>query len=503
MRCIPTFLLLLSAIMVARPQAAMRLFPATGGPGVPGDAPLRISFDQPVTFSRKGKLTVYDAETGKAVYTVDFSQIPGTTTGSGWPFQRTVGGDPLNVQPLILLEREAYIALPPRSLVSGKTYYVTLGAGALIEGGGLPNKAISDDTTWRFSILALPAGARSGYVVAADGSGDFCTLQGALDFVPVGNKTTVTLVVKPGKYPELIRSTGKNNINIVGTDRKSCIITYANNDAFNSGTSNRALARIFGNDIRLENLTFMNSTPQGGTQAEALFLRGERCLILNCNFSSYQDTLLLEGRVFLSGCGVAGAVDYIWGTGIAFFQTCTFTSNADGYIVQARNQKDAGGYVFLSCSLLASGTTKTSYLARDGNGDFPDGQVIWIDTRMGPQIPAVGWLLRAAGGSNPGFAEYKSMDLSGKPIEIGGRSGFSRQLSAAEADRFRNPANVLGGKDKWDPRAAVSTAVHAGRKRRFPASTDFRLFPASGFDLLGRSNPPMPPEGRIEVIAVP
>ena len=476
---------LLLTFMFALPKAEMRLFPAPSGPDVPVDAPLRIVFDQTETPTQSGLLTVYEAGTGKAVFVLDIARIPKVAAGTGWPFQRTVGGENLNILPLVMLEKEAYIALPPHTLASGRSYYVTLDAGVFKDANGLANPAVSGASAWRFSTRSLPAAARSGYSVAADGSGDFCTLQGALDFLPAGNQNAVTLSIKPGSYPELVRSIGKNRISVVGTDRKSCLITYANNNAFNAGTSQRAMARIFGDDIRLENITFANATPQGGSQAEALFIRGERCVVSHCAFISFQDTMLLDGRVYLIGCEVTGAVDYIWGYGIAFFQSCTLKSNADGYILQARNPKDSGGYVFIDCTLLASGNTKNSYLARDGNGQFPDGQAIWIDTHMGAHIPKTGWLLQGAGGSNPGFAEYHSLDLAEKPIDVGGRSQFSRQLTAVEADFFRNPVHVLGGTDNWDPRPTTSSAYRAKVNRRVSATSPVQYLSASKYNILG------------------
>lgn len=484
MAAIRVSILLSLGLAIAEPRAAMGLFPDSGGLAIPADAPLRLRFDQAFTFARKGSLTVYDAGTRKPVFALDLAVIPKVATASGWPYRRNMGGDMINVHPLILLEREAYIALPRGTLAPGKAYYVELAAGAFVQAGAGANAALTGPDAWRFTTRSVPAAGRSAYAIAADGTGDFCTVQGALDFLPSGNDAWVTLSIAPGTYPEAIRSIGKNRIRLIGADKERCIIRYANNETFNSGSTYRSLARIFGDDILLRNLTLVNDTPKGGTQAEALFLRGQRCVIANCAFVSYQDTLLLEGRVFLSECEIVGAVDYVWGTGIAFFDRCTLTSNSDGYIVQARNDKGAGGYVFNACTLLAIGTAR-SWLARDGEGRFPDGQVLWIDTRMGAHIQAAGWLLKAAGGTTPGFAEYRSLDLEGELVSIAGRSWFSRQLTAAEAARYRDPRNVLGGGDQWDPRAATPSAIRAEGKRALIGQGRLRSYRNTGYDIRG------------------
>ena len=492
-------LLFLLSLMAVEPRAAMSLFPTSGGPAIPADAPLRLRFDQAVTFARKGALTVFAADTRKAVFTLDFGLIPKAAAATGWPYRRNVGGDMINIHPVILSEREAYIALPRGILAPGKAYYLDLAAGAFVEADGRANAALSGPDAWRFTTHPNPVPGRSAYAIAADGTGDFCTLQGALDFLPSGNNTPVTLSVAPGTYPESIRSIGKHRIRIAGADKDRCVVRYANNEAFNSGSTYRSLARIFGNDILLHNLTFVNDTPNGGTQAEALFLRGERCVIAGCAFISFQDTMLLEGRVFLSECAITGAVDYVWGTGIAFFDRCTLTSNSDGYIVQARNEKGAGGYVFNACTLIATGNAR-SWLARDGEGRFPDGQVLWIDTRMGAHIQPAGWLLKAPGGTNPGFAEYRSLDSAGNPISLAGRSAFARQLTAAEAGRFRDPSNVLGGKDQWDPRAAAPSGTRVVRKHGFADKGRLRSYGKPAYDLRGARLPAGQGHGRASAL---
>ena len=58
-----------------------------------------------------------------------------------------------------------------------------------------------------------------------------------------------------------------------------------------------------------------------------------------------------------------------------------------------------------------------------------------------------------AGGSGTSmlrFWEYKSVDPSGNPINVGSRITGSRQLTDAQAAMMRDPTVVLGG---WQPPA--------------------------------------------------
>jgi pectin methylesterase-like acyl-CoA thioesterase len=257
----------------------------------------------------------------------------------------------------------------------------------------------------------------------------------------------------------------------------------ANNDTQNPGTSARPLARLFGDDLALRDLTFVNETPQGGMQAEALFLRGQRCIVRHCVFHSFQDTMLLEGRAYLADCRIEGAVDYIWGQGIAFFRNCALFADADGYTVEARNPGGKRGYVFVGCALTAAAGVKSSYLARDQAGAFPDGDVRYIDCAMGPHVPRAGWLVQAVAGATPGFAEYGSTDLQGKPLDLSGRAAFSRVMTASEADGLRKAANVVGGSDGWDPEKATALAPPARSQAAFaPRRAALR----ARFDVNGR-----------------
>ena len=225
---------------------------------------------------------------------------------------------------------------------------------------------------------------------------------------------------------------------------------------------------LFGDEWALRDLTFVNDTPQGGSQAEALFFRGQRCAIRNCLFRSFQDTMLLEGRAYLADCRIEGAVDYIWGQGIAFFRNCALYSNADGYIVESRNPKGQRGYVFVGCTLTAASGVKSSYLARDQAGEYPDGDVRYIDCVMGPHVPKAGWLVQTAAGATPNFAEYGSKDPQGKPLDLSGRAAYSRVMSAAEADGLRKAVSVVGGNDGWDPEKTTGLAPRRTGRRQAP-----------------------------------
>ncbi len=304
------------------------------------------------------------------------------------------------------------------------------------------------------ALLAARAGAKD-FVVAADGSGDFKTVQAAVDAAPVDSATRTTILVRRGTYAELVVvPREKKNLTLRGEDRRGTVIAATNNAKLNTG-GRRELVSVAADDFILENLTLHNLTPKGGTQAEAIRVRADRVILRGCEFKSFQDTLRLDGRVYVRDCYVEGDVDYVWGGGTVYFDRCTFHSLNNGYLVQSRNDEAHDGYVFVDCTLTGAPHLERYVLARIEPGRFPHSHVAFIDCKIGSFLSPVGWLLdKAPGAETVGpadgvrFWEYRSTDLAGKPLDVSARLPVSRQISAAEAARMRDVGQVLGG---WVP----------------------------------------------------
>ncbi|HET7288596.1 MAG TPA: pectinesterase family protein, partial [Pyrinomonadaceae bacterium] len=139
------------------------------------------------------------------------------------------------------------------------------------------------------------ADVRADIVVAADGSGDFKTVQQALDHVPENNNRTVVIRIKPGVYHEQIRvSAGKSHITFRGEDPLKTILTFKLS-AQQAGNTRLAFSTfVNADDFRAENVTFENSFGTG-SQAVALFVDADRATFRNCRFLGWQDTLFVNG----------------------------------------------------------------------------------------------------------------------------------------------------------------------------------------------------------------
>jgi pectin methylesterase-like acyl-CoA thioesterase len=201
----------------------------------------------------------------------------------------------------------------------------------------------------------------------------------------------------------------------------------------------------------IDTLTIHNLTPQGGSQAEALRMEScDKCIVRNANIESLQDTLLWSGRIYASNCYIAGNVDFVWGTGAAYFDACEIhTVGQAGAIVQARNPASTYGYVFVDSNITADSTVKGQVLARIDVSQYPASHVAYINCTMTSAISPAGWTI--TGGTDTSslrFWEYESVDSSGNPIDVSQRVTGSTQISSSVAASMRDAGTVLAG---WQP----------------------------------------------------
>jgi pectin methylesterase-like acyl-CoA thioesterase len=422
------------------------MFPRPGGTNLCPDPTLRITFSAAPTIGTAGKIQVFNAaQPATAVAVVDV----GATT-----FTKTVGGMVFNTQrPVYLDGNTAVIVLPVATLGFNQTFYVTVDSGA-IRGPGGAAFSVTGTTTWRFTTAAAAPTNRTAINVAADGSAPYCSVQGAIDFVPANNTAATTITIAAGTYHEIVYFTKKSNVTLIGASRTGTMIAATNNNTMNPSTRGRALVGIDSSTgVNVRNLTIINQTPQGGSQAEALRMETcDMCIVRDATVISLQDTLLWDGRIYANNVLIEGNVDYVWGGGAAYFVNSEIrTIGRSGPIVQARNPATSYGYVFVDSKITADAGLTGGVLARIDVGVYPASHVAYINCQMTPEIAAVGWQLTAGTDvSQLRFWEYQSVDANGNLINTGSRLNGSKQLTAAQAAMMRDPSVVLAG---WTPPA--------------------------------------------------
>jgi pectin methylesterase-like acyl-CoA thioesterase len=425
------------------PGGVTSLFPPPNGQGLCPDPPLRITFSGAPTIGTSGSIRVLTSG-GSAVTSVDVGASSYSITRGGMTF---------TIQRPVYVDGNAVVVYLPAGLGYGQTYYVNVDSGAIKAPGGA-SLAITDSTTWRFSTAAAAPTNRAALGVALDGSGPFCSVQGAIDLVPASNTSAVTITIATGIYHEIVYFKSKSNVTFMGQDRNGTVIEGTNNNNLNPSTKGRAL---FGadssNTVSFRNLTIKNQTPQGGSQAEALRLEGcDKCVVRDATIISLQDTLLWSGRIYANNCLIEGNVDFVWGTGAVYFVSSEIrTIGRSGPIVQARNGSSTYGYVFVDSKLTSDAGLTGGVLARIDAGVYPASHVAYINCSMTNEITAAGWQLTAGTATSAlRFWEYQSVDASGNPIDVSKRLAGSMQLSSSQAAMMRDPTVVLAG---WQPPA--------------------------------------------------
>jgi hypothetical protein len=439
-----------ASLLVVSVMYATSISPWRGFSDLCADAPLTIDFDQAPKLGKTGRLRVFNSA-GTVVDTIDAGASPQT---------RLIGGTPFVYSPILISGRRALIALH-QTLPYGDTYSVGIEPGVFTDAGGAPYAGL-EAAQWSFRTRSVaPPAASPALRVAADGSGDFCTVQAAIDAVPANNTQPVTITVAPGVYNEIVYvAAGKPLITVRGQDRDGSVIQYPNNNNANPSTVGRPLFGVDAPDFTLENITLINTTPKGGSQAEAFRGNAQRILLNRVTLKSYQDTLLLQGGGFVTGSYIEGDVDFMWGTGPVFLQYSEMKAlSSGGMYTQIRNGRGQNGYVFWRDLLTGGEGVSGVFLSRVDPGVYPVSQAAFLECAIGPHVAPAGWQINnATTAPTIQFWEYANTTLDGARLDVSQRAPYSRQLTADEAATWSNPANVLGG---WVPNTVNVTTVKA------------------------------------------
>jgi pectin methylesterase-like acyl-CoA thioesterase len=442
---VAAFLLGFAVFSAQGELAVVQLNPPPGATNICSDTQLQLTFNGPVRLAGAGRLSVIRTDNHKVVDVLDLA-------AGGYTNQ--FGTKLLRYEPIRIEGSNVTVQLRAHVLDAGTNtaFSVVLDAGLFKSADGGISAAVTNGQ-WQFTTrVPMPKG-RFRLEVAPDSRGDFCTLQGAVDYIPEDNYTPFEIYIHNGTYDGVAYlGPGRNRVRIVGEDREKTILAGRNNDRLNPGRMMRPFVSVDSDDVTVENLTLQNTTPYRGSQAEALRMAGQRCVVRNCNFYSFQDTLLLNGRIYVSNCYIEGDVDFIWGHGVIFFEDCELKAMHDGYYVTSRNPADQFGFVFSKCKLTAAPGVKKNWLARIGTDRFPGSAVAFLSCRMGEHIPAAGWQVTGNDQAGLRFYEFQSTALDGKPLDVSQRHPASRQITAAEAAELADPNKVLAARDTWKPK---------------------------------------------------
>jgi pectinesterase len=219
--------------------------------------------------------------------------------------------------------------------------------------------------------------------------------------------TLITLYLAKGIYKEKLHIY-HHHLKIVGENMSETIITYddysykMHEDGLLYNTFRTSSVTIFGDHVHLENLTISNDAGSGFTigQAVALSLYGNHTIVHSCILNGHQDTLFIgplpddlveryEGFLMPSQlhtrplihhfyqCVIKGDVDFIFGSGTAYFHACHIISTGKGFICAPSTKEDNPyGFVFYQ-STIENRSSDEIILARPWRNH---GSTIFIDS---------------------------------------------------------------------------------------------------------------------------
>jgi pectinesterase len=302
--------------------------------------------------------------------------------------------------------------------------------------------------------------------VAKDNSGDFNSIQQAVDSIPAG--TPETIYIKKGIYKERVE-VRKNNISFVGESTDDTIITesyYARMimpDGSKRGTFRSYTFFVYADNFTATNLTFENAAGFGDEfgQAIAVYAEGDNITFRNCKILGHQDTLFtgplpmkekqpggftgptIDGirRVvhqLYEDCYIAGEIDFIFGSATAYFKNCTlFALNRNQeinayYTAPSTYEGQAFGYVFESCTFTGNCPPKSVALSRPWR---IYAKTVLLNCNYSDQIIDEGFTdwNKPESHETVYYAEYNGHGEGFKPEK---RAAYVHQLNESEAARY-------------------------------------------------------------------
>ncbi len=309
-------------------------------------------------------------------------------------------------------------------------------------------------------------GPRPDVIVAADGSGQYQSIQEAVSAAPMRTGLADprwVIFVKAGTYRERVYvQRERGNIALVGAGAEKTVLTYDLNanlpgpDGKIIGTFRTPALQVDGDGFVAENLTIANGAGPVG-QALALRVDGDRVVFRHCRFLGWQDTILVNrGRQYFADCYIEGHVDFIFGGATAYFDRCQIHCLRDGFITAASTpEKQPYGFVFSDCRITGADGVKT-WLGRPWRNYA---QTVFVRTAMSEVVRPEGWnnWNKPEAEQTTHYAEFESSGPGASPTS---RVTWAKKAGTGEIARF-TPAAVLAGADGWDP-APAPTLHFAG-----------------------------------------
>ncbi|MEU8710046.1 pectinesterase family protein [Streptomyces sp. NPDC048565] len=325
---------------------------------------------------------------------------------------------------------------------------------------------------------ASGAEAASTLTVAQDGSGQYTSVQAAVDAIPAGNTERVVVSIEAGTYRELVKiPSTKQNVTLQGggSSRDDTVIVYDNASGTQKpdgsgpyGTSGSATVAAEADGFQARDLTISNDFDEAAhqdmndRQAVALRTAADQVLLDSVTVTGDQDTLLLDtasketlGRVYMKDSDVVGNVDFIFGRATAVIDTSVITlkkrwdGSSAGYVAAPSTAADRKGFLITGSTVEGDVSASSFHLGRPwhAGGDATlDPMATFRDTALSSAVRSEPWTdMSGFSWKDDRFAEYRNTGPGS-----GSASSDRPQLSDSEAAE-QETADWLAG---WTPSAS-------------------------------------------------
>ena len=328
-------------------------------------------------------------------------------------------------------------------------------------------------------------------IVARDGSGDYTSLQEAIDRIPDGSGAPTLILIRRGVYQERV-VIHRNHVRLVGESAEDTVLmacaaaTDRDRNGLEKGTFRTATLMITGNDVEIDHLTIRNDAGDGRAvgQAVAVYAAGDRGVFRGCRLIAHQDTLFCgplripngtedtgarcgnaeayyriedghetHSRQYFEDCYIEGDVDFIFGCYRSWFERCTLHMGPRGGWYTAANTSAAQpyGFVFHRCELTGSCAPGQAFLGRPWRGSAA---TVFLDCGMDEHVAPEGFTDWDAG--RRVTARCGEWHTRGARADQSTRHPAQKRLTEEDALVITLPA-VLGGWDGWRPDRPVPT----------------------------------------------
>ena len=349
------------------------------------------------------------------------------------------------------------------------------------------------------------------YIIAKDGSGDFTSIQQAIDAIPGGGRTPTILLLRMDEYQERV-VVDKDNVRIIGEARDRTVITAKgcakdlDESGNERGTFLSATFMVTGHNVEVENLTIRNDAGDGRDvgQAVAVYAAGDRGVWRNVRLIAHQDTLFCgplmpkvvnfiaprqgraevvesvgdctptQSRQYFEDCFIQGDIDFIFGPYRCWFERCTLFMNARGGWYTAANTPEIQPYglVFHNCKLTGECAEGLAYLGRPWRRFS---RTVFLNCEMGECVAPQGFAdwddVRVV------TERYAECGTTGARADQAGRHPKQKRMSREEAMSYTLP-DVIGGYDNWRPDRRAPTWFLCG-------DSTMANYPASAYPMMG------------------